>query len=186
MGPFDPFYRSINRFSFSVLDHHRPVRREALLLHCSDHRPVVMVRVHRCRGAALGTGEFRNWRWAAVRDEAEHVTGARKQCRQWCERGSKLLPVKLLLPLPQGYHHNHHHGNELGTWKQRDSCLRARRGKQTQRVDSSVDRCTHSNTPHTHVLWVRKHAFCWGKRIEREKKKTDTKKPCGFSWRADM
>lgn len=47
---------------FSSSDHHRPVRREAVLLHGSDHRPVVVVRVHRRRGAAVGTGEARNRR----------------------------------------------------------------------------------------------------------------------------
>lgn len=38
-------------------DHHRAVRREAVLLHGAHHRPMAVVHLHRRRRAAVGTGE---------------------------------------------------------------------------------------------------------------------------------
>lgn len=63
---------------FSSSDHHRAVRREAVLLHCSDNRPVVVVRVHRRGGAAVGTGESRATNTCLLTESKEHVA-ARKR-----------------------------------------------------------------------------------------------------------
>lgn len=43
--------------SWSRSDHHRPVWREALLMHSADHRPMAVVRLHRRGRATVGAGK---------------------------------------------------------------------------------------------------------------------------------
>lgn len=140
---------------FSSSGHHCSVWRETVLLHGSDCRPVAVVHVHRCGRAAVGTGETRTrtssilfWKkngidanlfWEQTYwEEDEEVDTLHEVC------GSKLLPVTLALM--QGCHHNHRHGNELSTWKQRDSCLRAQReNKLSVSVPLWIHTCTQTH-----------------------------------------
>lgn len=150
---------------FSSSDHHRPVWREAVLLHGSDHRPVVVVRVHRRRGAAVGTGEARNRnrrRPEKGKKNKKARRGGEKTVATVVQLWQLTVACQTLPLLPQGYHHNHRHGNELGTWKQRDSCLRARReNKPSVSIPLWIDARTQTRT---HTQSVRKHALCWGEK----------------------
>lgn len=163
---------------FSSSGHHCSVWRETVLLHGSDCRPVAVVHVHRCGRAAVGTGETRTrtssilfWKkngidanlfWEQTYwEEDEEVDTLHEVC------GSKLLPVTLALM--QGCHHNHRHGNELSTWKQRDSCLRAQReNKLSVSVPLWIHTCTQTHHymhdpvnmyAHTHTHRSRKHTL---------------------------
>lgn len=136
-----------------VTDRHCSVRREAVLLRRSDHRPVAVVCVHWSGRAAVGTGET-GTRWFSfwtnsIRVEHEISVRITRINMYWGENeevdtwGLWQQSAAVTLTLLRCCHHDHRHGNELSTWKHRDSCLRAQRGS---KPNMSVPLWIHTRT----------------------------------------
>lgn len=85
------------------------------------------------------------------------------------------MPTTLVLL--QCCHHDHRHGNELSTWKQRDLCSRAQKGNEPN-VSVPVCVCTHTQT---HMILL----TCAHTGLESMRCSGKTSFVRGFSWRTE-